>query len=273
MILIKKFLSAITNLYFLFFLNGFLIATIWYFKIESVYERELYGAIAQHVTRDSMGKHNADTFFIRSLNLANSFEHNRLDVFAGIHLKGIKANIFRPSTLDLVAGNGSCGSASVILARILKSYGYVVRFAQMTVNGKYGGHIVIEVKRENDWIILDPLYNLYFKDSTGKFASFDMVSKNINYYKKQFPADYQKDYLFEGVRYTNWNKVKIIGPMVKSIFNFLLGKEAADQISIRAYIIRIYEVNFKIALLLFIPIFMFTVWKFFDEKNLNNKNK
>ena len=273
MVLIKKIFSALTNLYFLFFINGFLIATIWYFKIESTYERELYGAIAKYVTRDSIGKNNTDTFFIRSLQLANSFEHNRLDIFAGTDLKGIKANIFRPSTLDLVAGNGSCGSASVILARILKSYGYIVRFAQMKVNGKYGGHIVIEVKRENDWIVMDPLYNLYFKDSLGNLASFKTVSKNINYYKKQFPEGYKHDYLYEDVRYTNWNKVKIIGPMVKSILNFLLGKEAADQISIRSYIIRIYEVNYKITMLFFIPVFLFTIWKFWDEKLTKHKNK
>ncbi len=271
--IIYKFISFFTNLYFLCFLNGLLIASILYFKSESTYEKEVYGAVAQYVTRDSVGKYNRDTFFIRALNLANSFEHNRLDVFGGKKIRGFKAEIFRPSTMDLLVGNGACGSASVILARILKSYGFVVRFAQMKVNGKFGGHIVIEVKKDNGWIVMDPLYNLYFKDSLGNLASFEEVKNNINYYKKQFPKGYSQDYLFEGVQYTNWNKVKIIGPMVKSIFNFLLGKEAADQISIRAYIIRIYEVNFKIALLIFIPIFMFTVWKFFDEKNLNNKNK
>ncbi len=266
---IKKLFAAVTNLYFLCFLNGLFIASITYFKIESTYEKELYGAIAQYVTRDSVGKYNSDTFFIRSLNLANSFEHNRLDVFGKSNLKGIKANIFRPSTLDLVAGNGSCGSASIILARVLKSNGYIVRFAQMKVHGKFGGHIAIEVKREGDWIVLDPLYNLYFKDSAGKFASFDMVSKNINYYKKQFPPNYFKEYLFEDVRYTNWGKIKFFGPLVKSSLDFFLGKEVANGISVRAYIIRIYEVCYKLFLFIYIFVFLFTIWKFKTEKSIS----
>jgi hypothetical protein len=260
--IVYKLINFFTNLYFLCFLNGILIASILYFKAESTYEKEVYGAIAKYITRDSIGKHNRDTFFIRALNLANSFEHNRLNVFGGTKLKGIKANVFRPSTMDLLVGNGACGSASVILSRILKSYGFVIRFAQMKVNGKYGGHIVIEVKKDKDWIVMDPLYNLYFKDSLGNLASFETVKNNINYYKKQFPVGYNQDYMFEGVRYTNWNKIKIFGPMAKSILDFFLGKDVADEISLRAYIVRIYEVSYKITVLFFIPIFLFTLWKF-----------
>lgn len=260
----KRFIYFFTHLYFLFFLCGLLIASIGYFKSESTYEREVYGAIAQHITKDSIGKYNKDTFFIRALNLANSFEHNRLEVFGGHQFKGIKANFFRPSTMDLLVGNGACGSASVILSRILKSYGYNIRFAQMKVNGKFGGHIIIEVKKDKNWIVLDPLYNLYFKKPNGEMASFDDVSKNINYYKNQFPKGYNMNYLFEGVQYTNWNKIKYISPLVKSSLDFFLGKEKADQISIRSYIIRIYEVFYKLALFAFIPIFLFTLWKFWN---------
>ena len=266
--IIYKFISFFTNLYFLCFLNGLLIASILYFKAESTYDKEVYGAVAQYVTKDSIGKYNRDTFFIRSLNLANSFEHNRLDVFGGKEIKGFKAKIFRPSTMDLLVGNGACGSASVILARILKSYGFVVRFAQMKVNGKFGGHIVIEVKKDNGWIVMDPLYNLYFKDSLGNLASFETVKNNINYYRKQFPKGYNQDYLFEDVRYTNWGKIKFFGPLVKSSLDFFLGKEVADGISIRAYIIRIYEVTYKVTLLIFVFVFLFTLWKFKTEKSI-----
>lgn len=267
--LFQRLFFFFTNLYFLFFLNGLLIASILYFKAESTYEKEVYSAIAQYVTRDSIGKSNKDTFFVRALNLANSFEHNRLNVFGNKKIKGFKAEIFRPSTMDLLVGNGSCGSASVILARILKSYGFVVRFAQMKVNGKFGGHIVIEVKKDNGWIVMDPLYNLYFKDSLGSLASFEAVKNNINYYRKQFPPGYSQDYLFEDVRYTNWGKVKFFGPLVKSSLDFFLGKEIADGISIRAYIIRIYEVSYKITLFIFIFVFLFTLWRFKTEESIS----
>ncbi len=266
-----KIFNFFTNLYFLVFLNGLLLASLLYFKAESTYEKEVYGAIAQYITKDSIGKANSDTFFIRALYLANSFENNRLEVFGGYVFKGVKANIFRPSTMDLLVGNGACGSASVILSRILKSYGYTIRFAQMKVNEKFGGHIIIEVKKDKDWIVLDPLYNLYFKKPSGEFASFDDVSKNINYYKNQFPVGYNTDYAFEGVRYTNWNKIKFISPLVKTTLDFFLGEEVANQISIRSYIVRIYDVTYKISLLFFIPLFLFTVWKFWKvEKGKSN---
>ena len=176
------------------FLNGFLLASILYFKSESTYEKEVYGAIAHYVARDSVGKHNSDTFFLRALQIANSFEHNRLYIFAGSDIKGIKAKVFRPSTMDLLVGNGACGSASVILSRIFKSNNYQVRFAQMMVNGKYGGHIVIEVKKIDKWIVLDPLNNLYFKDSFGNFASFKDVQNNFNFYKKFLPQNYKLEF-------------------------------------------------------------------------------
>ena len=261
-----KVYNLITNLYFLMFLNGFLLASILYFKSESTYEKEVFGAIAHYVTRDSVGKYNSDTFFIRALQLANSFEHNRLDVFGGSKIRGVKAQVLRPSTMDLLVGNGACGSASVILSRILKSFNYQVRFAQMVVNGKYGGHIIIEAYDGKKWIVLDPLYNLYFKDSLGHYSSFKEVQNNFNYYKKMLPQDYKLEYAFEGVRYTNWGKVKIIGPLVKRTLDFLLGKETADEICIRSYLVRIYHVLYTLLLFLFIPIFLFTVWKFWHTK-------
>ena len=248
------------------FLNGFLLASILYFKSESTYEKEVYGAIANYVTRDSVGKHNSDTFFLRALELTSSLEHNRLYIFAGSDIKGVKAKIFRPSTMDLLVGNGACGSASVILSRILKSFNYQVRFAQMVVNGKYGGHIIIEANNGKDWIVLDPLYNLYFKDSLGRYASFKAVQNNFNYYKKILPQDYKLEYAFEGVRYTNWDKIKVIGPLVKRTLDFLLGKETADEICIRSYLVRVYQVLYTLLLFLFIPIFLFTVWKFWHTK-------
>ena len=274
MAFINKLISAFTNLYFLVFINGFLIATIFFFKSESTYEKEVYGAISKYVTRDSIGKNNADTFFIRALNLANNLEHNRLEIFGGQDIKGFKAKVMRPSTMDLLLGNGACGSASVILARILKSYNFQVRFAQMKVNGKFGGHIIIEAKQYDKWIVMDPLYNLYFKDSLGNFASFEMVKNNIKYYERQFPVGYDTSYNFEDVRYTNWGKVKFVGPLVKSSLDFFLGKEVADSISIRSYIVRIYEVSYKLLMLIFIPIFLLTIWKFWDIKTkTSNINK
>lgn len=264
--LVKKIFIALTNLYFLIFLNGFLLASLIYCKIEATYESEIFNAIAHHIVRDSAGKNNQDTFLLRALNLANDFEHNRLDVFKFQSLAGVKANMLHPVTMDLITGHGACGSASAILARILKSYDYKVRFVQMITNTNNVGHILIEVYKNNQWIVLDPLYNFYLKDATGKFASFNDVHKNFNYYIKQFPPNYPLAYNYAGVRYTNWSKIKFIGPATKSILDFFMGKQKADEICIRTYLLRNYHILFLLIRMMLVPLAIFTVWKFWKVR-------
>ena len=263
---IKKVISILTSLNILLFFTGFMLASTIYFKTESTYESEVFGAISNYIVRDSIGKNNDDTFFVRALNVAYSFEHNRLTVFKGQEIEGWKADIFHPATIDLMTGNGACGSASTILVRTLKSNNFKVRFAQMVVNGKPGGHIVIEANKKNKWVVLDPLYNLYLKDSTGNFASFADVQKNFKYYSKQLPKNYPMEYNYAGVNYTNWNKIKIIGPMTKSILIFFWGKEKVDEISIRSYIIRNYNLLYIFTRTLCIFLFILIGWRYWKNK-------
>ena len=270
--LIKSLIKLLLNLYFLLFFTGFVLATMIYFKMEATYESEIFGAISDYIVRDSIGKNNEDTFFVRALAIANSFEHNRLGIFKNREIEGWKANLFHPATVDLTTGSGACGSASTILGRVLKSNNFKVRFAQMTVNGRSGGHIVIEANKKNKWVVLDPLYNLYFKDSSGNFASFEEVHKNFNFYKKQVPADYPMEYSYEGVNYTNWKKIKIIGPATKSILDFFIGKEKADKISIRAHIIRNYYILYLLTRALFIFLLLILGWKYWKSRIKNTNS-
>jgi hypothetical protein len=263
--IIKSIFKSLSNLYFLVLINGILFTSMIYFKIESTYESEIFSAISHHIVRDSAGKNNVDSFFIRAMSITHLFEHNRINVFNSQKIEGLKANLFHPVTMDLITGNGSCGSASAILARTLKSYNFKVRFVQMLVDGKYGGHIVIEVNKFGKWIVMDPLFNLYFKDSSNNFASFEEVSKHFDYYKKQLPPNYPASYKYEAAQYTNWNKIKFIGPITKSALNFTMGKEKADKISLRAYLLRGYNILYLITRFVFIIVFAFTIWKFWKQ--------
>lgn len=263
--MIKKFFNLITNLYFLVFLNGCLLTSMLYFKTEATYDSEIFQAIAHYIVRDSVGKNNDDTFLLRALDISNNFEHNRLNIFKNKDIKGVKANVFHPVTMDLITGNGACGSASAILARILKSYDYKVRLAQMVTSYNQVGHIIVEVKKDDRWIVLDPLYNFYLKDSLGRFASFSDVQKNFQYYVKQMPENYPLEYNYSGVHYTNWNKIKFVGPAAKSMLDFFIGKEKADGICIRSYILRNYYILFLITRVMFISLLIFTIWKFWKQ--------
>ena len=265
----KPLSKYLLNIYFLILLNGILFTSMVYFKMESTYESEIFGAISNYIIRDSVGKNNVDTFFIRAMNISHLFEHNRLNVFRNQNIAGAKANLFHPVTMDLITGNGACGSASAILARILKAYNYKVRFAQMLVNGQYGGHIIIEVNKLGKWIVMDPLFNLYFKDSSNNFASFEEVSKNFEYYKKQLPANYPSSYKYEAANYTNWNKIRFLGPIAKSTLNFFVGKEKADKISLRAYLLRNYHILYLITRLLFLIVLFITIWKIWKQNKFS----
>jgi len=143
-----------------------------------------------------------------------------------------------------MTGNGACGSYARVLARILQTAGVQVRIAEMEVNGLAGGHIIIEANTSSGWVVLDPLYDLYFTTPHGTLASFREVQKNWSFYKRQTPAHYNPAYRYEGVRYTNWNKIPVLLPMVKKILQGVLGKQKTDQLSLRIYFLQPYHLAF-----------------------------
>jgi len=260
----KILFTFFKNLYVLFFLNGILLSCTFYFATESEYETELFNAISKKIIFNNVAKNNEDTFFMHSMNMANYLIRNRLVIFGGQEIKGIKANLLHSSTVDLMTGNGACGSASVVLARILKANNFTVRIAQMKIGNVWGGHMITEVKKKEGWIVLDPLFDVYFKKSDGHFASFKEVHFNWDYYKKQLPANYPPEYNYKDVRYTNWDKYPVIGPFINKTVILFLGKAKADNICIRAYLLRNYYLLFWGSLFLLILTVVqtgFVLWK------------
>jgi hypothetical protein len=256
----KNILSFFRNFYFLYFLNGILFVSIIYFASESEYEAELFNAMATRILSDSSAKNNSDSFFTHAMNMSNYLVTNRQIIFGNQQINGLKANLFHSSTVDLMTGNGACGSASVVLARILKAYNYQVRIAQMKVGDTWSGHVVTEVKKGNGWIVMDPLFNIYFKKPNGQFASFKDVKNNWAYYKNQTPANYHSEYNYADVRYTNWDKIKYIGPVMEKLLVLILGKERADVICLRSYLLRNYYLLFWASLLLWIVCTGWIAW-------------
>ena len=256
------FFKLITNLYFLFFLNGLLLASVFYFRMEDTYEKDLFNALSHRIiVDDSIAKNNKDTFFVKAMQLANSLQQNRQTIFGGATFSGLKSTLFHSATDDLLTGQGACGSASTILARILKSYNYKIRLAQMKVGNIWGGHIVTEVKKEEGWIVLDPIFKCFFKKPDGTLASFKDVHENWNYYKLQVPAGYDLNYDYDDARYTNWGKLKLIGPIIRKAIALFYGNEKANEFSLRSYVLRNYHTLYLIALILYIPVLLLTIFK------------
>lgn len=259
------------TVYVLLLINGFLLASLIYFRIEDVYERNIFNAISQRIMLNNpVTITNKDSFFIKAMDLANNLQQNRQVVFGGLEMNETKAIFLHSAVDDLITGKGACGSASAILARILKSYNYKTRLAQMKVGDIWGGHIVTEVKKGDGWIVLDPLLRCYFKKPDGTLASFNDVQHNWEYYSKQVPKDYKMEYKYEDVRYTNWDRIGIAGKMLKGCIKLFYGEQAVREFSLLSYLLRNFHALYILSIILYLfESILLTIMIFKRRKYLN----
>ncbi|PWT71647.1 MAG: hypothetical protein C5B59_17575 [Bacteroidetes bacterium] len=262
--MIKRILG---NLYFLTFLNGFLLASLFYFKMEGNYEKELFSAIRSNIDREVNFDDTDDSIVVKVMHACHSLLITRAIVFSSQSLDGFKVDYLQPTSIDLMTARGACGSYAIVLARSLQDYKFPVRIAQMKVHGVYAAHNIVEAKTRNGWVVLDPLFNIYFlKPGDKGLADFEDVHNHWDFYKTQLPANYDMNFNYEGVRYSNWTKVPIIMPAAKKMLDMVLGKEKADRISVRTFFLRTYDVYFFLTFILFIPIFFFTLSRLIKTK-------
>jgi hypothetical protein len=248
------------NLYFLTFLNGFLLASIFYFKMEANYENLLFKGIKISIDRKVDFNDTEDSVAIKIMNSCYTLLDNRSHVFDNDEsLDGFQVDFLHPATVDLMTAKGACGSYSMVLARVLQNYHYPVRIGQMKANGVFAAHNIIETRLNNRWVVLDPTFNLYFVRPDNQLAGFEDIKNNWDYYSKQVPANYNHEYKYEDVRYTNWEKIPIVLPAAKRFFGFIFGKERIDTFCMRVHFLKLYEIYFYGMLILYIPVFFMTL--------------
>ncbi len=261
--LLKKIFK---NLYFLTFLNGFLIASLFYFKMEGNYEDSLFAAIKKSVDKQIDADDTQDSIVVKTMHVCNELLHNRASIFNDNDMAGFESDYMHPSSVDLMTTRGACGSYSIVLARLLQISHYPIRIAQMKAHGIFAAHNVLEVYTNTGWAVLDPTFNVYFKKPNAGMASFADVEANWKYYTSQLPAGYDTSYKYEDVRYTNWGKIPLLLPAAKKTLDLFLGPQRAEKISIRTYFLKMYDVYFYLAILLYIPIFLVTFKRFVKTK-------
>lgn len=124
---------------------------------------------------------------------------------------------------------GYCGSFAHVLARSLQRAGFEVKIGQTLASGVWGGHIVVVARIDDRWVILDPLYNLAFRDPSGKLLGFDEIHRDWDTLKAQCPDGYDLSYNYEGIRFTNWRWLPVdwLGPWTR-------------ELSVRTWFLNIY---------------------------------
>jgi hypothetical protein len=267
--MIKRILG---NLYFLTFLNGFLLATLFYFKMEANYERDLFQAIRSNINSKLNSDDSQDSVVVKVMHACHDLLVNRESVFGGKDFDGFESGLLQPTSMDLMTAKGACGSYSMVLARVLQGYRFDVRIAQMKSNGIFAAHNIVEANTGHGWVVLDPLFDVYFINPSRKLASFEDVRNNWGYYRDQLPPDYDQHYRYEDVRYSNWTKIPILMPSIKKILDLTIGKNQADDISLRTYFLRKYDICFNLVLVTFLFIFSFTVVRLIKAKVFPQKN-
>ncbi len=258
------------SLYFLVFLNGVLITAIFFSASESNYERRIFDLISERIKEEYPATvNNKDSFAIKAMAMSNSLQERRYSVFGFKEISGFKASIMHPVTVDLMTGRGGCGSYVNVLARILKGNNYKIRIAQMEVNGIKSGHVVMEAWTGKHWIALDPMLNHYFINPSGEIASISDLNSNWNYYKAQAGRDYPADYSYLNIRYTNWDKIPVLMPAMKGLLNITIGKQKADEVSLRPYFLRVYHITSIILILIYLGILFVTFKRVFSKKKIS----
>lgn len=250
--------------YILIFLNGFLLALLLYFYTENQYEKNLFASLATYVRNsvhetNGLPTSNKDSLLIKSVHMVHDLGERRLPIFGNLPVNGIKAGYIQPVSVDLMTAQGACGSHAYVLARLLQEMNIEVRIPQMTVKGLNAGHIIVEAKTSSGWVVLDALSNVFFRKPDGNLAGFEDVKNNWNYYQNQVPADYNMSYRYEGVRYTNWDKIPVLMPLIKNVMYWTMGKEKTDNYSLRTLGLNKYKVLFNITLGAYLLVILFSI--------------
>ncbi|HLI94126.1 MAG TPA: hypothetical protein VKU83_10965, partial [Puia sp.] len=106
---------AFRNLHFLMFLNGFLLASLFYFRMESFYEDGLFASIKSTIDARIDSNDNTDSLVVKAMDICYHLLSNKGRTFANAEL-GPEADVIHSTSFDLMTTRGACGSYSQVLA-------------------------------------------------------------------------------------------------------------------------------------------------------------
>lgn len=204
------------------------------FANERLYRAIVQNYIAQH------GEQSEQEFAVGLLNLTHELVSTRIDSLGGWQGPSLRTSLIQPANLDLLIGDGICGSYVGVFTRIAQAAGLSVRIGQMRCGATQGCHMFSEVLLNGRWVVMDAMYNVAFRNDDGTMAVFEQVSANFGDYKSQLPSDYQFWFDYTGVQRTNWNKIPVVMPALRRALLWVVPAEAVDGFSARVYLLNWY---------------------------------
>lgn len=250
----------------LFYFNALVLSAIFYLAVEFQHENNTYYNIIN--SADRYCSNETDSAKIKSIVLhVHEMMRDRHKIFRNKEKLSWKQTFFKSVDADLMYGAGSCGGNSKVLARSLYLAGYKVRIGQLNVKGYFGGHILMEVfsKDFNKWILIDPLFGVMVTNSVGYPLSYKEAEQHWDEIKNIFPINYQLEYHYNGIRYTNWDKYGVFSKTLKSVAKCCFKEDKIDEFSLRPLLLSTYKVYLILLGFLFI-LFHGINFYFFNKK-------
>ena len=217
---------------------GFLLALIFQFYLRDHYEATMFNTLANTVRKKSHSP-TQDSLLITAMHVTHNLLTARVSLFG--RSATLDEDYDGSLTDDLLSAKGACGSYSDVFAQLLQSLGFTVRIAQMKVHDHFGGHIIVESRTGHGWVVFDPQFDCCFRKPSGQLASFEDVSANWPWYQRQTPPGYNPAYAYADVRYTNWNKIPVVLPVIRKCLTLFLGEARVHDISVAPLLLRRYR--------------------------------
>lgn len=223
--------------YVLVILHTFLATVAGALYIQKSYVDRTLDHIVSAVTTPAMSKKDQAEAL---LHVTHDLLSPRILIFGGRKDAGPRETWLNGADLSLMEARGGCGSYAHVLARLLNRAGIDVRIAQMRCGDSQACHILVEANLDERWIVLDAGYDLAFRNPDGSLATFSEVQGNWTHFSTQVPEEYDMSFRYDGVRYTNWNKVPVLMPALRRVTTWILGPSRTEQLSLRKYVLDVY---------------------------------
>ena len=233
------------------------------------FEEEVLQNLATHVNTRIKNPKKID-IIQSALNDASYLDERNTELLGDKTFNTLRVYLMSESFAPYFYGGGACAGYSLFLSRLLGKLGFETKIIQLKVKGVPGGHITLGIVDGNRLLLVDPLYNLAYKDSSGNLVDIHDVAKNWNnYYRYQVPQNYNLKYDYqEGWRFTNWDKFGSFSRGIYKIGVFIFGKKKVDNFSFASEFSGLSRSYFVIAFLGFLVFTSFLIKELFLKKQV-----
>jgi hypothetical protein len=241
------------SLLLLGFANGIMITLIILFFLEGYYEDELLDRIIHESTTHQMNEEQRVIKLMKTTH--DMLKARQLPILDAALIAIPKTRFITSLTNILITPDGACGVYSIFLARLLQRSGLDVRIPQLLCEPETDDsacHVVTEVRINNQWHVMDPLFGIYFRRPSGTIDDVKGIAENWSYYSRMMPSSYDQRFSYQNVRYSNWRGYGFI----KSFLELFLGANSLKKFSIRAYILNMYTTVFILLAITYIPLLL-----------------